>query len=192
MVLAVGLLSGPGCGLSDYERKMEEVQQAQRQFEEETKLLAGTTLKLPEKQTGNVAGEAPLTTLFGFRPPRGIATTPAQSPLGPLGVYHGSTDSGFNDVLAGAVKARGRESFQQQVLQRLGVEGVANKLEVKRPNGQTLPFDYYQQDGPTQSTRVYFTELGDYVVAIAFRIPADTAWSTVEPKIKASLATLEA
>lgn len=188
VVLAAGLVCGPGCGLSSYEQKMEEAQQAQRQLEEEAGRLERAPLKLPENK--RVGVEAP-PTLFGFRPPKGISTTPEARGLGPLSSYRSTaTDSGFKELLIGVGKASGRESFEHDVLEHLGVGGTAGRKDVTEPDGTVIHFDSYQEDGPKQATRVYFCQAGDSLIAIAFRIPAGSSWSRVELQIDASLATL--
>jgi hypothetical protein len=189
--LAAGLLCSSGCGLSDYEKKMEEAQQAQRRFEEAANLLERTPLQLPDKKGSVEGGEGALSTLFGFRPPRGISTTPEKRRLGSLGVYRSTSDaSGFKEVLAGASKSGERQGFQHDVLEQLGVSGTARSKEVKQPGGKVVSFEYYEKDAEQQSTRVYFCQAGPYQIAIAFRIAAGSNWSGVESKIDASLATL--
>ena len=76
LVLAPAALAAAGCGLSDYEKKMQEADARLQRFDAENALL-GEPLALP-------TGDAALPADLFLRPPKGIAKNPEDPKQAPL------------------------------------------------------------------------------------------------------------
>lgn len=74
---ALGLLTVPACGLSDYEARMEETQKREDRFREEKKYL-DEPVKIPTRKNKDDQ-EVALATVF-FRPPKGIQSKGEEQP----------------------------------------------------------------------------------------------------------------
>jgi hypothetical protein len=124
-LLALGLLLGAGCGLGDYEKRVEEERARVQAFEEEDRAL-GVPLLMPDNPYAADEGKnhpMPQNEMF-LRPPRGISSRPAdeEKPIraGDVFLFRYPGPEGYNLFLAGAAPGTLKtEQFQQDVRKAL-------------------------------------------------------------------------
>jgi hypothetical protein len=190
LLLGTALFLSAGCGLSEYEQKMEETQKNQQFAENERKYLTSTPIRLPEpknKDEKKTAEEVQALAYFStLRAPNTIDINPKGGTVGPLYRYPG-TATEFKDLLIGATKAD-----RQRVLQALDLSPSAGKksVPIKLPKGTVIQFDLYQGQSEKYTTRVYVYERNPYLIVVAFRMPPGTVSKLVDDKIDCSLRTL--
>jgi hypothetical protein len=187
-LLATALVLCAGCGLSDYEQKMDETQKTQRMTEDARKLLAKTPIKLPESknkdETKKAEEESALAPFANFRPPSTVRIE-FQGKVGPLFKFPGGSE--FKDVLIGVTTADRPSILHALDLDSAGKTPVALKLA----KGGALQLDVYKGQNPTYATRAYFYEKSPYQIVIVFRWdPSRPVSELSERAIEASLRTI--
>jgi hypothetical protein len=171
--LAGLLVLASGCGVGDYEQRMQQTQNRVKQFEETSKLLDGplTMPAPPPKEKGGPAAPQ----LF-FRPPRGIErkasnekeprnnilyTYPARG-VGSAGVF-------INLEIAVAEKAK---DFEAEVLRSYGPSGhlKQKKLRFDSPGREAVEFRSTDFEEGQASYSVNIWEGSSHNVAIVYTI----------------------
>jgi hypothetical protein len=186
---------GLGCGLTQYEGKMEEQQDRLDYMEQENKHLSPGYLQLPptkEDKKVIIPGNH-----FFCRPPIGISLTPTEQKLGDvLYVFPATSNkSPIREMLAGMAKAGKSSKFTEEVLSALGIMASTKKYRELRPPGRpVMRFEQYQESDGEQITDVYFyRQDAPYEVAIAFRVTLQGGKeSAVKEDIDYSLRSLRA
>ncbi len=131
LLLALGVLLAAGCGLGDYERRMEEERTRLEAFDQEDRALAGPLVMPQSPYDANEPKDHPLPQSKVFlRPPRGFSTHPAddEKPTrsGDVFLFRYPGPAGYNLFLAGVPPdTLTTEQFQQHVRKALS-EYVAN------------------------------------------------------------------
>ena len=185
-------LSASGCGVGEYEARMDEQQKRVQYLDDENKYLEGKPLKLPEKKTEDK--EALLNEEFFFRPPTGISTTPDERPFaGIVYRYASSNNAIFQDLLVAVAKTDKREKFVKDVLSQIPGLGAPKPHEVGQLIGQPVRYDSYHETSPnpTGPYAYFLRDAPPYQVALIFRPVANPASAAnIEASINYSLGSL--
>lgn len=189
-LFAVALLLG-GCGLADYEKKMEEAQKRVEVFDKEGgALLAKEPLELAS------AGERG--TIF-FRPPWGIkakgtANGPFLTYLREFNKQGGKFEDAFNNIKAVSVLVAtdgNRDGFRKNIKEALADIQAVGKKSVARRGSAELPFEVWMDDSHAEeSDVVYVYQSGQTLVALAFHLKKGKTEADSQEVIDASLRTL--
>ena len=161
-----------GCGITEYEKKLKEQYEQEVYRDKENENLAGP-VRLSDKAAKGEEGVA--SSQFYFRPPKGVRTSCDDKPMGILSRFEGR-DSGFLEVLVAAARTNKEETFQKNVLNDLKMSSKLlseKKSVVLSPPPFIKPpsFRLCEENLATQVTKVYFSSVGGFQVAIAFRTP---------------------
>ncbi len=197
LVLALCLPLSAGCGLSEYEDRMEREQKRVNYIDEENKHLEGTPLKLPEKKSDDKKpDEKEAGPELFFRPPKGFATTAEPKPTGILIRFGAGSAKGFEYLLVAVERTDKTEDFKKRVQASLvqaslsTIPGNTKPKEVGQRSDRPLRYDCVEQSNHPELL-VYFYREDPYSVAIVFR--KDTAaqgGANLEESINYSLASL--
>jgi hypothetical protein len=169
-LLIAGLLVVSGCGLQDYESRMEYEQKRVKYYEEENQNLEPKpiTWPAPKEKKDLMAKEA----LF-FRPPKEVSTTPEDTPLGPLNLffrYPAKKTSGFEDMLVAPLMSfKGADKLKQSILEELGMNGLKpTPKEMGQRSGRPVPFELYR-DTAANAPYLYVHRNDPFLVLVLFR-----------------------
>ncbi len=142
--IASASLTTAGCGLQDYEARMETQQNRLRYMELQNQNLEPYKLQLPDrKPEDDLAKEE-----FFMRPPKGISGDGDDKIIG-SDIAHFPSNGGtpIRDVWVAAVKRDNDKKFQKDVLELLKIN--ARKVQTKTVGGAGLPqlnFDWIHDD----------------------------------------------
>jgi hypothetical protein len=213
---AVLLATASGCGLSEYERQIEEEQKRVQGLDEENRLL-GDPVEAPKIKDASPNATSPVPAPLFLRPPRGIQSKPADAPRAeilytyspryrnPYQMRPGSNDDlpflRMDVAIAPATPPAGDwTQFVNQVQTAFAGTTAADEPNVTRePSGrppmvfQARSFTEPAADPKQAPTvyRVYFYKGPQYHVAIAYHLPqAQAKNADVDKCINASLQTL--
>jgi hypothetical protein len=194
LACCIGLVN-QGCGLSEYESRMEEQQERMNYMDEENKNLDGNILQVPGTKVDDKVEIPP--NHFYCRPPKGISPKPREQKLGDLlYVFPGSGSNPLiRDMLAAIVKTDGTNKFVEEVLQALGGMSGTRKYRDLRPPGRAgMHLETYEEATPDLITDVYFYKQDTpYEVALAFRLmPKAATDSSAKERINYCLGSLRA
>jgi hypothetical protein len=185
-LLATLIVVSGGCGLTDYEARLESQEKKLKYIEDENQNLE-RDVTFPDEDKED------FTSVFYFRPPKGIRTEPEAKMLGKHFYVFPSqrADSGFKDVLI-AVAEEGKTTpakFQKEIKDFLEIKGPASTREYSRPKGMLNSFpqryDVYQERGII----LCFLQEPSFPTAIVFRLSGPASPIT-DDRIKFSLASL--
>lgn len=170
LVLAVGLL---GCGLSEYEKKMETELERLEYLDAEASYLAA-----PVKFVGKDEKDATVQSKDVFvRPPRGITDKADAKTIGTmLYSYPARGKSPFKDVLVAATKTKKDDEFRREVMSPLGgVKELTPKTYEHKANNHTVKVRQTKvEDTVTKTTSfVNFYQEGGVQLAVVFRVDSD-------------------
>jgi hypothetical protein len=160
--MATVLLLASGCGLSDYEKRMEEDQARAQRVEEENAMLTDPA-------------EVPSDVDVFFRLPRGVNRTPKKEVIdGVLHVYDGpaTVSSPFLDVDLAWSKDP-KEDLQGKVWNALKVaKQPTSKEKVEKQGHKPIAVEKASFLSPKEdyAVYVYFHEEGGYKVAVVFKV----------------------
>jgi hypothetical protein len=173
-----------GCGLQDYEKKLEEHQKREAYLEAENAHLESQPLRLLEKKGKERAKEkgksleqdALNADSFFFRPPLGVSPIPEEKPVGILNKYAGrSENSGIKEMYVALAKNEDQDKFRKAILvDALKLNEKALKppkpSEFSRLDSRPLVFDTYFEDSTKERLRVYLLRDPTWQLAIAYRL----------------------
>jgi hypothetical protein len=182
-MLAVVLGSG-GCGLTDYEARLEVQEKRLKYMEEENKNLNDRPVNLSDRVTedGGVKYKQ-----FFLRVPLGISHNVDDKAEGKFDVYQSlKPESGFQKILLAVENDDDVEKFKTAVVAALFKPAPTPTVKsIPRPLDKPQTYDFYQKDGK----QLYIPQNSYYRVAIAF-FPSGSANQTlVDERIKYSLAS---
>jgi hypothetical protein len=194
-LLTAAVLLTVGCGLSDYEYRMNQEQERLDYLEEEARYL-GDPVQLPPPKEGKKGAKKDEDVFF--RPPRGISdkADSKQPPGSMLISFPAGRNSKFKDVQM--VVSKGKKSvedFRKEVMLPFGGVRQTKRITVEhKASHRPQDFDSCGADDPQgpATAYIYFCKQGDYQAAIVFRVPADSGALGEEAKnmIRLSLASL--
>ena len=192
-----------GCGLSDYEMKLEEQARKQKYLDEEYSLLDRNALKLPEKiekpedkntkkttKSGTPEEDVLTNDRFFFRVPKGIFSETKEKPVGGWFHYSAVEGQGFTDLFVSIGNAENdkREKYIKDLFSGIKFAGASRGNKMVSRLGQAVNYEYLQQDDKTSTTRIYIYRRDPLNIAIAFRSPVTA--SSLDQKLDFSLASL--
>ncbi|HEV8062466.1 MAG TPA: hypothetical protein VGP68_21485 [Gemmataceae bacterium] len=188
--VASACLTSAGCGLQDYEARMETQQNRLRYLELQNQNLEPYKLQLPDrKPEDDLAKEE-----FFMRPPKGISGDGDDKIIG-SDIAHFPANGGtpIRDVWVAAVKRDNDKKFQKDVLELLKIN--ARKVQTKTVGGvgmPQLPFDWIHDDqGAKGIFDAYFYKKSPFLAAIVFRTEGNKENAvTTPPQIDYALASL--
>jgi hypothetical protein len=194
IVLALAIFFS-GCGLKEYEAKMQ-LQQARIKYtDEENKNLEPYPVTLPDAK---VSGwELVPDDDFFFRPPKGLPTEADQDEkgrirsVGGLLFRYSGEGKGIDRVYILAVQAEDSDKFEKAVLRALK---MAPNLPVKIKDvapmtGPKMEYRYFE-DPSKGNQRVYFYTDGSYQIALGFRPTEASEETGIDTVIDFSLASM--
>jgi hypothetical protein len=192
-VLAASLgLAGQGCGLAEYEAKMQFQQDRLNYAERENRFLESESLQLPATMEDD--NEVIPATHFFCRPPRDIEPVPSEAKLGNiLHIFRArGLQSALREMMVGMVKTDGSSRFIEDVLSVLGCQGAARSfVDLSPPGRPALHLERYEEEQPDEVTQVYFYRDGPYEAAVVFKLsPSGAQQSGMQEAIKYSLGSL--
>ena len=183
LALASLLLICGGCGLTDYEARLEMQQKRLKYMEEANKNLNEGPVNLSDRATEEVAGNYKD---FFLRLPLGISADPTGKPVGRFDVYPSlKQDSGFRDVLLAVANEENGDRFKNDLLKILNITGNPTSRDIPRPLEKPLGYDFYQG----QNVQLYIPQNSKYQTAIAFRTSGSGNAAVIEERIKFCLAS---
>jgi hypothetical protein len=179
-----------GCGLRDYERKLEEQQIRMKEEADLNSNLEPYPVKLHEKK-GKEKDPAVSSDYLFLRPPQGMNTAADDKYSGACSHYLPRADSStFKEMFVLLAKTEDREKFKSEVLKELHVSGNPVSIPLPAKSNHVTQFELYE-DAAKDPIRVYIGQGNPtYQVAVAFRLAAGSRWDSVNDKIKYSLGTL--
>jgi hypothetical protein len=194
MLLAC-LAASAGCGLQDYQVKMEKQSELIHYKENENNLLERIPLLLPDKQSKSDKdkakkddGEIVKGDLLFIRPPLGINSKGDPKSVGLLSVFPAKNDkTGLKEMRATLGKRSELEAVVPKVLKELGLSGTPRVKILERPDGESLSFDYLE----SQNTRLYFYKSGRYYAAIVYVLTPTTGPGDLEIRIQLSMKSIK-
>jgi len=185
-----GPVLGSGCGLTEYEERLEVQQKRLKYMEQENKNLTDRPVVLSDRVEG-IQNK-----YFFLRLPAGIAVEPAELPpvqrLGRLEIYPAlKQDAGFQDVLIALAveedREKDKEKFLKDVFNRLKISGSPKTKQIPpRPFDKPLRYDVYQGS----NLQLYVPQNSKYLTAIAFRLTGSGNTAAIEERINFCLASL--
>ena len=134
---ALPALALAGCGIADYEKKMQEAEVRVQRFDEENRLLGDPLILPPHKDM-----EGPPFDVF-LRPPKGVANKDKTQP-GELGYHYPAASGYFTDLyLTFGSPDDGRDKLEKQIEAILGAAPQNwQPVEINHPFGRPpLTFD---------------------------------------------------
>jgi hypothetical protein len=159
LVLLLGLLAVPACGLSDYEKLMDEAQKRGERFRDE-KVYLDEPVKIPTRKDKDDK-EEPLASAF-FRPPKGIQSSGKEDANKLFWNYYRS-GSGGEFARVDLAFAADNNTFLEDV------ERVYPRKQAVTPQWTTpLPFDSWEYDEGPYTYSVNVAREGGTKVAIVF------------------------
>lgn len=188
-LFALVCLACTGCGLADYEARMEMQQRKLRYAEDENKNLEGYKVVLSDRKSDdNVAKEE-----FFLRPPKGVSGTGDDKTVGQDIVHFPGSGSGpIQDMWVAAVKRDNEAKFQKDVLELLKITTRAKKPKTVGGTGLTqLNYDWVHDDQGAKGTfDAYFFKKAPYLVAVVFRTEGGKEGGASPPQIDYALASM--
>ena len=191
-LVPIALLALTGCGIADYEKKMQDAEVRVERFDEENKLL-GEPLVLPahtDKEEG-----APIDVFL--RPPKGVETKDKTQP-GELAYHYPATSGVCTDLfLTFGAKDEGRDKLEKEIADRLGAAAPNwQPFEVRPPFGRpAVAFDaveFADPRAPANAPTVYIGYVhqtpGLPAVGVVYRVLQSNR-AAAEPAVKMSLET---
>ncbi len=192
ILIPIALLALTGCGVADYEKKMQDAEVRVQRFDEENRLL-GEPLFLPahtDKEEG-----APIDVFL--RPPKGVETKDKTQP-GELEYHYPATSGVCTDLyLSFGAKDDGRDKLEKAIADRLGAAAPNwQPVEVRPPFGRpAVAFDAVEFADP----RAAANAPADYIayvhqtpglpaVGVVFRFLQSNR-AAADPAVKMSLET---
>jgi hypothetical protein len=187
-LLATLIVVSGGCGLTDYEARLESQEKKLKYIEDENQNLE-KDVSFPDDDKDDFAS------VFYFRPPKGIRPEPEAKLLGKHFYQFPSqrADSGFKDVLiALADESKTTPAkFQKEIKDFLEIKGPASApaAPYSRPKGMPNSFPQQFEIYRERSIILCFLQEPAFPTAIVFRLSGPVSPIT-EDRIKFSLASL--
>lgn len=194
--LAGCFISAVGCGLTEYEAKLNYTRD-RGAYVEKTGGFLGTPLTWPDsiaKAPGSRETDptVPSYEVF-FRPPRGVSPTPDINTFAPvLFSYAADVTSGFQALYFGVSSDRNVEDVRREALARLGITNIKwDPIEVARGPGRTpLGWETNAISDRAAPLLAYSIQQDQYAVVVIFRPSGTVAENDVKARILYSLASL--
>jgi hypothetical protein len=189
---ALGLLAAAllgGCGLPEYEARMQQEQERLDRFDEENKAL-DAPLDPPKRQAGKDTVQDPVF----FRPPKGIAATPKEPALGPLSRYlRNSQNCPFSEVHLATAPAD-QKDFASSVVKAASAQlgGDASPRRVSKNPYRRDPLQFEVYDNAPGGYALYLCQRNGVQVAVGFQADRGRALSSLAKQIDLSLESLAA
>ena len=187
--LVATALTCAGCGLGDYEARMELQQKKLKYAEEQNQNLEGFKVMLADrKPEDDVVKED-----FFFRPPKGFDGNGDEKTIGADIVHFNVIKEGaFKDLWIAAVKRDNEAKFQKDVLELLKINSKTKKPKTVGGVGLTqLNYDWVHDDqGSRGCYDAYFYKKAPYLVAIVFKTESSRDGSNGPPQIDYALASM--
>jgi hypothetical protein len=187
--LATQTIAFAGCGLADYEARMDLQQKKLKYIEEENKHLEPYKIQLSDRKPDD---SVPKEDLF-LRPPKGIDGNGEEKTLG-VDIVHfpGKTDGTYKEMWVAAVKRDNEAKFQKDVLEQLKINARAKKPKAASGVGSPpLNYDWVHDDQGTRGTYdAYFYKKAPYLVAVVFKTESNKDAANPPPQIDFALASL--
>jgi len=193
MLALIALPALAGCGIADYEKKMQDAEVRVQRFDDENKLL-GEPLLLPAK-TDKEEG-APIDVFL--RPPIGVVNKDKTQP-GELAYHYPATSGACTDLyLTFGSKDDGRDKLEKEIADRLGAAAPNwQPVEVRPPFGRpAVAFDAVEFADPRTPANAAPADYIAYVhqtaglpaVGVVFRV-SHSNHAAADPAVKMSLET---
>jgi len=184
LIVPLLLIISGGCGLTDYEARLEVQEKRLRYMEEENKNLNDHPVNLSDRMTeeGHVNYKQ-----FFLRVPLGVFQRPDDRPEGKFDVYLAQKkDSGFVKVLLAVDNDDDVEKFKNDAVKAV-LKAPVNPTAKSIPHLSDKPvvFDFYQKD----SVQLYIPRDSYSRVAIAFFPSGYGSQASVDERIKYCLAS---
>lgn len=178
-----------GCGLSDYEARMDLQQKKLRYVEEQNQNLEAYKVLLPDrKPEDDLAREE-----FFLRPPKGLDGNGDEKTVGAdIAHFSGKGNTAFADMWIAAVKRDNDVKFQKDVLELLKINSRQKKPKTVEPVG-SAPMNYdwiHDEQGARGTYDAYFYKKAPYLVAIVFKTEGNKETTLPQKQMDYSLATM--
>ncbi|CAN5140315.1 hypothetical protein BH10PLA2_BH10PLA2_26740 [soil metagenome] len=187
--LAAQAIAFTGCGLADYEARMDLQQKKLKYVEEENKNLEPYKIQLSDRKPDD---SVPKEDLF-LRPPKGIDGNGDDKTIGADIVHFpGKTDGTYKEMWVAAVKRDNEAKFQKDVLEQLKINARAKKPKPVGGVGLTqLTYDWVHDDQGARGTYdAYFLKKAPFLVAVVFKTESNKDAANPPPQIDFALASL--
>jgi hypothetical protein len=178
-----------GCGLADYEARMDLQQKKLRYAEEQNQNLEGYKVLLPDRKPEDEVSKEE----FFFRPPKGFDGNGDDKTIGAdIAHFPAKSEGHFKDLWIAAVKRDNEAKFQKDVLELLKINTRAKKPKTVGGVGLTqLNYDWVHDDqGARGSYDAYFYKKAPYLVAIVFKTDSSKEGAGPPPQVDYALASL--
>ncbi len=187
-LVATVLVCG-GCGLGDYEARMDLQQKKLKYAEEQNQHLEGFKVQLSDRKPE----EAVVKEDFFFRPPKGFDGNGDDKTIGADIVHFPVTKEGaFKDLWIAAVKRDNEAKFQKDVLELLKINSKTKKPKTVGGVGLTqVNYDWVHDDqGSRGCYDAYFYKKAPYLVAIVFKTDSSKDGAGPPPQVDYALASM--
>lgn len=178
-----------GCGLADYEARMDLQQRKLKYVEEQNQNLEPYKVLLSDrKPDDDLAREE-----FFLRPPKGLDGNGDEKTVGADIVhFSGKGNSALTDMWIAAVKRDNDVKFQKDVLELLKINPRQKKPKTVEPVGSApLNYDWvHDEQGARGTYDAYFYKKAPYLVAIVFKIEGSKEQALLQKQMDYSLATM--
>ena len=167
LALMLAMLAAAGCGLADYEAKQEEAQKQLDLFDKFKKDFE-EPLRMPE-----AAKENDWPDVF-LLPPKGLATTPDDTPF--KGLFYFYSSKGGNDAKVARLYlgwAGKEKDFRATVLKWFGKGKVATYRTVPRDEREPIKLERITVQDKAETFFIYFGPRQQ--VVLIFQVPQSTA-----------------
>ena len=185
--IATACLACVGCGLADYEARMEMQQKKVRYAEEQNQNLEAYKLLLPDRK---LEDEVPKEEFF-MRPPKGISGTTDEKLVGnDIAEFLPSGVTPIQKMWVAAVKRDSEPKFQNDVLDLLKFK--SKKKTAKTVTGlQDLKYDWVHDDqGAKGCFDAFFYKKSPHLVAIVIKTDGNRESATLPPQMEYALASV--
>jgi hypothetical protein len=185
--MATACLACVGCGLADYESRMEMQQKKVRYAEEQTQNLEPYKLLLPDRK---LEDEVPKEEFF-MRPPKGILNTTDEKIIGnDIAEFLPCGATPIQKMWVAAVKRDSEPKFQNDVLDLLKFKSKQKKP--KTVTGlQELKYDWVHDDQASKGCfDAFFYKKSPYLVAIVIKTEGNRESAITPAQLDYALASV--
>ena len=185
---ATALVCG-GCGLADYEGRMDLQQKKLKYAEEQNQNLEGYKVLLSDRKPEDEVVKED----FFFRPPKGFDGNGDDKTIGADIVHFPAKNEGaVKDLWIAAVKRDNEAKFQKDVLELLKINSKTKKPKTVGGIGLAqLTYDWVHDDqGARGCYDAYFYKKAPYLVAIVFKTDSSRDGSGPPPQVDFALASM--
>ncbi len=177
-----------GCGLSDYESRMELQQKKLRYAEEQNQNLEPYKVMLPDRKPEDDLTKEE----FFLRPPKGIDGNGDEKIIGAdIAHFPIKGNSAFTDMWIAAVKRDNDVKFQKDVLELLKINARQKKTKtVEAVGSPPMNYDWIHEEGPRGNYDAYFFKKAPYLAAIVFKTEGGKEPALPQKQMEFALASM--